>query len=34
MSRKYDREFQLEAIRLAAEEAERATDIERRLGLS
>lgn len=34
MAGKYDREFKLEAIRLASEEGARATDIERRLGLS
>ena len=34
MAGKYDRAFKLEAIRLAAEEGARATDIERRLGLS
>ena len=31
---KYDREFKLEAIRLSSEEGARATDVERRLGLS
>ena len=34
MARKYDREFKLEAIRLATEDGAQATDIERRLGLS
>ena len=34
MAGKYDREFKLEAIRLASEEGARATDVERRLGLS
>jgi transposase len=34
MAVKYDREFKLEAIHLAAEEGAYATDIERRLGLS
>lgn len=34
MAGKYDREFKLEAIRLASDEGARATDIERRLGLS
>jgi putative transposase len=34
MTGKYDGEFKLEAIRLAAEEGARATEVERRLGLS
>ena len=34
MAGKYDREFKLEAIRLASEEGARATDVERRLGLN
>ncbi len=34
MAEKYDREFKLESIRLASEEGARATDVERRLGLS
>ena len=34
MAGKYGREFKLEAIRLAAAEGARATDVERRLGLS
>jgi transposase-like protein len=34
MAGKYDREFKLEAIRIASEEGARATDVERRLGLS
>jgi transposase len=34
MSRKYDREFKLEAIRLAAEEGVSARGVEQRLGLS
>ena len=34
MAGKYDREFKLEAIRLSSEEGARATDVERRLGLS
>ena len=31
--KKYDREFKLEAIRLASEEGQRATEVERRLGI-
>ncbi len=34
MAGKYDREFKLEAIRLVSERGVRATDVERRLGLS
>ena len=34
MSRKYDREFKLEAIRLAAEAGVSARGVEQRLGLS
>ncbi len=34
MTRKYDREFKLKAIGLAAEEGAQATEVERRLGLS
>ncbi|MBT5327232.1 MAG: transposase [Gemmatimonadetes bacterium] len=34
MAGKYDREFKLEVIRLAAAEGARAMDVERRLGLS
>ena len=34
MAGKYDREFKLEAIRIASEEGARAADVERRLGLS
>ena len=34
MSRKYDREYKLEAIRLAAEEGVSARGVEQRLGLS
>ena len=34
MARKYDREFKLEAIRLATEEGAEIAEIERRLGLS
>jgi transposase len=34
MAGKYDREFKLEAIRIASEEGARATDVERRLSLS
>ncbi len=34
MSRKYDREFKLEAIRLAAEEGVSARGVEQRLGVS
>jgi transposase len=34
MAGKYDREFKLEAIRLASEKGARATEVERRLGLS
>jgi len=33
MSKKYDREFKLEAIRLAAEDGTHATEVERRLGI-
>ena len=33
MSKKYDREFKLEAIRLATEEGHQATEVERRLGI-
>jgi transposase-like protein len=34
MSKKYDREFKLEAIRMATEEGHPATEVERRLGIS
>lgn len=34
MSRKYDREFELVAIRMASQEGPSATEVERRLGLS
>jgi transposase len=33
MSKKYDREFKLEAIRMATEEGHPATEVERRLGI-
>jgi len=33
MSRKYDREFKLEAVRLAQEEGNTATEVEKRLGI-
>ena len=33
MARKYDREFKLEAVRLAREEGSTATEVERRLGM-
>jgi transposase-like protein len=32
MSKKYDREFKLEAIRMATEKGHPATEVERRLG--
>ena len=34
MARKYDREFKLDAIRMASEEGQSAAEVERRLGLS
>jgi transposase len=34
MSRKYDREFKLEAVRMASEEGVSASGVEQRLGLS
>lgn len=34
MARKFDREFKLEAIRMASEEGCTAVDVERRLGIS
>ena len=34
MARKYDREFKVEAIRMAAEEGVSARGVEQRLGLS
>ena len=34
MARKYDRDFKLDAIRMASEEGHSAADVERRLGLS
>jgi transposase len=33
MARKYDREFKVEAVRLAREEGSTATEVERRLGI-
>lgn len=33
MARKHDREFKLEAVRLAQEEGTTATEVERRLGI-
>jgi transposase len=33
MGEKYDREFKLEAIRMATEEGHQATEVERRLGI-
>ena len=34
MTRKYDREFKMEAIRMASEEGNTAVEVERRLGIS
>jgi transposase len=34
MTQKYDREFKLEAIRMASEEGNTAVEVERRLGIS
>ena len=34
MAQKYDREFKLEAIRMASEEGNTAVEVERRLGIS
>jgi len=34
MARKYDRQFKLEAIRMATEEGSTAVEVERRLGIS
>ena len=34
MARKYDREFKVEAIRMASEEGSTAVEVERRLGIS
>ena len=34
MARKYDREFKVEAIRMASEEGRTAVEVERRLGIS
>jgi transposase len=34
MTRKYDREFKVEAIRMASEEGSTAVEVERRLGIS
>ncbi len=34
MARKFDREFKLEAIRMASEEGSTAVEVERRLGIS